>query len=1373
MVTLLTLFRFCQSGRANHGRDAGRNGSYLRYSVFSFVALSLLVGGSGVSAQTSGLRFTHLSTKDGLSHNSVNAILQDSEGFMWFATNDGLNKYDGYSFTVHHPNSTTLTTSFHSNRVAGLCEDRSHRLWAVTEGSGLYEVEKKTGRMIPHPIRSVNAHRWNNQLSVYEDSQGMLWLSTYDGLARYDPAAHQFVLYPSPHREMPIKSVFEDPSHRLWIATSKGLYLFNRQSGQYALVPVSDGSGQQPVFVSFYLDTTQTLWLGTVGNGLYQIDLRKPTLRLMPYNPGGSVNRYVYLNTVRNDGRGGVWLGTTDGLQRVDPILKQVLTYRPSSEEANGLSSVNIQAVYTDRNGTLWIGTDNGIDEQASNRKAFSIYQVRSSVGSANFPENKVNTILVDQQNRLWLSNQHTVYRTDAARKRTTAVPAQLLGNTSTHTNYFFSLLPDSSGIWLSTWDGLYRYDAKTDRFTGYVSTIPGVLVSRAPDGKLWIGGDGTTDSGIASFDPRTHHYTYYKHDPANKNGLPDKFVYALLASRTGDIWIAINGKGISRLNPKTSRFTHYEAGLKAGQLNTNEVLTFYEDRQGIIWAGTNQGGLNRFDPKTGQFTHLTTQDGLPSNRVVGITGDQSGNLWVSTNKGLCRLDQRTNEIRHYDSNAGIPSNDFLENAVFTQPDRLYFGSLNGLVSFNPDSIQDNIKSFPVAITDFKVMNQSRPLTDSVMTLAHDENFLSFEFAALTYTVPQLSRYMYRLVGVDKTWIPGGTRHFANYTNLAPGTYAFQVKASTGDGVWSKRNASIHLTIRPPWWATYWAYGLYTLLFGGGIVGFLRVQTNRIRQRQEIDLRRREAEQLKAVDEVKSRFFSNITHEFRTPLSLIISPVETLLRDSALHPPIRQTLSLVNRNALHLLRLINQLLDLARLEAASMPVTLMYGQLDDFVQQITDSFESITIQKGVTLSYTRENLPAYSQFDADKWEKILVNLVSNAIKFTPAGGTVLVDLRPAHPSPVSESTAIQLVVSDTGTGISPEALPHIFNRFYQVDTSSTRAFEGTGIGLALVKELTELIGGTIAVESQVGRGTTFTLQLPVFPTTENEADGRPVSPKLMPLVSDLSVDLAAVQLDHPIEAVPVDRSSAPLVLLVEDNHDLMAFLANELAISYRVISASNGEEGWRLAQEELPDIIISDVMMPIMDGLELTRLIRNTPETDHIAVLLLTAKASLTSRMDGLELGADDYLSKPFHVAELQLRLRNLISRQQKLSEQYRQQLTQPDQPALSDGQPNPFLDRIYALLDSHLTDPILTVDWLADQLSMSRKTLYRKIDSLTGLAPNELIRQYRLRKAVDFLQAGHNVTETAYLVGFKTASHFTTVFKDHYKKTPSEFFPN
>ncbi|WP_461115163.1 hybrid sensor histidine kinase/response regulator transcription factor [Spirosoma jeollabukense] len=541
-----------------------------------------------------------------------------------------------------------------------------------------------------------------------------------------------------------------------------------------------------------------------------------------------------------------------------------------------------------------------------------------------------------------------------------------------------------------------------------------------------------------------------------------------------------------------------------------------------------------------------------------------------------------------------------------------------------------------------------------------------------------------------------------------------------------------------------------------------------------------QADQLRELDQVKSRFVTNITHEFRTPLALIISPVEKLLQESRFDRPI---LTMVQRNADQLLRLINQLLDLSKLEANQMSVSLNQGNVSDFISQLVALFQRTASHKGITLTVRADHLPEQDHlFDADKWEKILMNLLSNALKFSDMGDLVTLTVSPVWAG--KEMAGVQLQLTDTGIGIAPANLPHIFDRFYQADTSETRVYQGTGIGLALVKELTDVVGGTITVESQLAVGTTFQLTLPVRPLSANVSTRVLIPPGLITTVSQTG----APSIAHSVTPPSLAEKLIPRVLIVEDNDELREFLTGELSPSYHVVKAADGQAGWECTLAELPDIVITDVMMPRMNGYELTRRIKSHPDTDHIAVVMLTAKAALPSRIEGLRQGADDYLSKPFSIDELQLRLSNLITRQQRLGNHYRHQFNLPgavgvdssgvDSPARQPASvpalsTDPFLVRIYGLLDRHLDDSSISVDWLSDQLAMNRKTLYRKVQSLIQLAPADLIRQYRLRKAAELLKAGHNVAETADLVGFSTPSHFTIVFKETYQQTPTEFMAN
>ena len=1317
-------------------------------------------------------QFEHLSMEDGLSNNSVTAILQDRAGFMWFGTREGLNKYDGHTFTVFRPDSRQPNHSFRDSYIRGLCEGRSDQVWAATAGGGLHEVNQKTGAVIPHPIQAAQDNGWNHQHSVYKDRHNSIWVSTSAGLARYEPTRHHFTLYPSPNVDQSITTVFEDRQRRFWVATLRGLYLLNRETGRFTLISTPDSAGNQLYFTAIFQDKQDRLWLGTASPGysLLRLNLRQRPWHLDTYNPGGQLNPFVWRNTIHQDATGIIWVGTTNGLHAIDPISDKIVTYQTDIDRVKGLASSNASVVYHDRSGMLWVGTDNGIDRQGVNTKAFTTIQVKPSVHRASVPENKVNALFRDSRNQLWISNATGVYQQLAGQARFSRIPPETFGSVGGHTNPVSSFLADGpNGIWFGTWDGLYHLDQTTGLFTHYPSAIPAHFIDlhRAPTGDLWIGGEG----GIASFNRTTHQYTYYKNQSGTTDALPIRDVYGLTVSRLGEVWILINQAGICRLNIESGVITRFTAGPK-GRLSSNNVLSIYEDRDMGIWIGTHLGGLNRFDFRTGLFSVITPQEGIPGNSIVGITGDESGKIWLGTDEGLCRVDPVTKALHAYTVKDGLISNDFLHHAVFQQPGQLYFGSENGIVQFNPNRLYDDTRPFPVYITSLSVLDKPRLMDGQQIRLKHDENMVAFGFAALSYAYPEQNQYAYQLVGVNKDWVQNGNRTVVTYTSLAPGTYTFRVKAANSNGFWTKNQATYKVIIDPPWWATWWAYGLYVLLTGGAIWGYIRFYTNRLRQQQELVLNRREAQQLKDLDVLKTRFFSNITHEFRTPLTLIISPVDKMLQENRFDRPMLTT---VQRNAGQLLRLINQLLDLSKLEGNHMPVSLMQGDVAEFVSQLVTQFQQSAAQKGVTLTCTIETLPIHEVvFDADKWEKILTNLLANALKFTPSGGQVTLHMGSVLAG--SELAGIQLELADSGIGIAPDVLPHIFDRFYQVDPSSTRSYGGTGIGLSLVKELVDLLGGTLSVTSQPAAGTTFRLTLPV--QLAQTAEHAPVSNGFAPFTSTVA-PLAWLSAASAVVQQPLNGNDArSCILVVEDNDELREFLVGELSATYQVIQAANGEEGWVLTQSELPDIVLTDVMMPGMDGYELTRCIKTNPATDHIAVVMLTAKSTQQSRLDGLQQGADDYLAKPFSVAELQLRLHNLVSHQQKLAEHYRQQFALPtavsiELEAAKSTVTDPFLVRIYGLLDQHLDDTTIGVDWLADQLAMNRKTLYRKVQSLTQLSPADLIRQYRMRKAAEFLKAGHNVAETADRVGFNTPSHFSLVFRETYQQTPTEFMAN
>jgi signal transduction histidine kinase/DNA-binding response OmpR family regulator/streptogramin lyase len=884
--------------------------------------------------------------------------------------------------------------------------------------------------------------------------------------------------------------------------------------------------------------------------------------------------------------------------------------------------------------------------------------------------------------------------------------------------------------------------------------------------GHLWIGGSVGLKGAIARLDPLTGQFRYYTRDvlrPQSEAALPANgtlnhfLVLDLLVGRKGDIWVA-TARGLNRLNPATGKFTYYLADsvYAKGKLTDNWVRALYEDEQGILWVGTHHGGLNRFNPQTKAFSYFTIREGLPSNQVVSIAADPKGNLWLGTGHGISRFNPARKTFRNFDVRDGLPDDECNLGSVHSREGRLLFGTVNGAVGFQADQIGENTAIPPVHLSGIKVLEKSCPIPTGTLELPYNENFISFEFVALNYEAPEKNQYAFRLEGLDKDWINAGNRRFASYTDLRPGRYIFRVKASNNDGRWNNTGASLKVVIYHPWWQTVWAYSLYAAGLLALTLLARRQLINRERLRSELKFERLASEKLQEVDGLKSRFFANLSHEFRTPLALIRGTVEKL--QAAQVNGHQADYQLLNRQAGHLLDMINQLLDLSKLEAGKLALNAQPENLSAFLKELTRSFVALFESRQLTYRYTLPMQPVWVAMDREKLTRILTNLLTNAAKFTPAGGEV--QFSASIEALQNNTVSLQVVVQDTGIGIAPQLLPHVFDRFFQADPSATRPHEGTGIGLALVKELVELHGGATEVESTEGEGTTFRVRLP-FMLAAREQESKETAPR--PPVSVETMPSIDPQLEP--------TGHGPELLIIEDNADLRAFLKDCFAQNYRVLEASNGTEGLKQALENLPDLVISDIMMAGMSGVELCRRLKTDERTSHIPVILLTAKAEPESKLEGLETGADEYLTKPFDRQELLVRVKNLLDGRKKLQERFRRQLVvQPAEVTVTSADEK-FLHKVFALLEANLSNADFDVSAFSQEMGMSQTHLHRKVTALTGQSANELIRTFRLKKAAGLLAQQHgNVGEIAYLVGFSSPNYFTKCFREYFGQTPTEY---
>ena len=815
-----------------------------------------------------------------------------------------------------------------------------------------------------------------------------------------------------------------------------------------------------------------------------------------------------------------------------------------------------------------------------------------------------------------------------------------------------------------------------------------------------------------------------------------------------------------------------------------------YEEGKGIFWLGSYGAGVTKLDTRTGKTTFYTIEDGLQSNTIHAISGDSSDDLWLLTSLGITRFNPSSLETDRFDFTDGLGGSPVgmavaglfqTGNPTFkSENGTIFFGSNNGLTVFHPDHVQMNQFKPPLAITDFKVSGKSHPLDGKAITLAHHQNFFDIEFVALSFFSSSKNQYAYKLEGLDKDWVYTGTQREARYTNVSPGKYIFRVKGSNNDGVWNEQGASMQVTILPPWWQTWWAYSLYGMLALGLLYGLRQYTVNRERWKHELKLQRIEAEKMHEIDHLKSRFFANISHEFRTPLTLILGPLEKFISRTPEESEDGPVYQMMQRSAHRLLHLINQLLDLSKLEAGSMKLETKPADIVNFLKAIGLSFTSLAERKLIQyqVQYPVEHPVVY--FDADKLEKIITNLLSNAFKFTPAGGEITVTAQlnsadkraiPASFSKAGSSTMVkmlQLKIQDNGAGITAEQQEKIFDRFYQTDTSHTGEQEGSGIGLSLVKELVELHEGEIAVESQPEKGSCFTVRLPLLVADYEQIT---VGEAVVDKGHSTTIPLINTAQDKAEATLTLSATDAPLVLIVEDNADIRQFIRQHLSPAYQVIEACDGAKGYSKAVETIPDLILSDVMMPMMDGVELCRKLKQDEKTAHVPVILLTAKASGEGKIEGLETGADDYIIKPFEASELLVRIKNLIDSRKKLREHYRGQITVEPKSITVTSVDEQFLQRVMQIMEAHMADAAFSVEALGLDVGMSRMQLHRKLKGLTDQSPGEFIRSFRLKRAAMLLTQNYgNISEVAFSVGFNEPAYFTKCFKEQFGQTPSEY---
>ncbi|WP_343329627.1 hybrid sensor histidine kinase/response regulator transcription factor [Polaribacter staleyi] len=1411
---------------------------YLNVNSFKFTLLllvSLCFLSTKITAQND-IYFEHITTQDGLSQNDVNSIYQDKQGFMWFGTHDGLNKYDGYNFTVYNLNQKK-TKSINSNLIFTVTGDNKNNLWIGTSGSGLNFFNRSLEEFshFTHSEKNPNSIASNTIRTIFLDSKNRLWIGTSVGLdfvnlnlvnknrpidsIKFKHASFEGHTPSIRTKKYKTLSIFEDSKNNIWVGNDDGLYklIENKNETIYHFEKIK-----------FKLSSVRTIiedrgrLFFAANSGLYSLNLKNNNLEpklIWRKNFQHSIN---YLLTVNNQ----LWAGTTSGLIQFDnsrthknPRFMGIMTY--NSSKKNGLNKNAITDLFKDKTGIVWVGTNGGgINKFDPQRKQFQHIKNTSKPGSLGY--NKIRSIYEDSNGYLWvgteggslnmlpkqkdennylgfvkfpkINNVFTIQEIQRDGKK-----ILLAGKSNNSSNIQQLDITDPNNI-------------KKVKFDDYNISKGSIFTILEDNNKnLWVGSynNGVTRS-LYNKKTKTYKKDILAFNYKDSLSISSDIIRNILEDKKGNIWFA-TGNGLcvlpkAQIKKEKPKFTIYKSNANnKNSISHNYILELFESKNGDLWIGTFGGGLNKYIPATDstevKFLTYKEKNGLPNNVVKGVLEDDDANLWISTNKGLSKFNPQTESFMNYDINDGLQDDEFQELARVKRKDgQLLFGGVNGFNAFTPKEIKNNSYEAETIVTNFSISNKpiqigeeingrillKKPLNNkSEIALNYDENSISFEFTALHYAAPEKNEFAYKLEGFDKDWVyTDSKRRYATYTNLSSGNYTLKVKASNNDKLWDSTPFEISLKIAPPFWLTKLAYFLYLLLILGILLLYRRYTIISTSKKHSLELEHVEKEKTDELQRIKLEFFTNITHEFTTPLTLIKGPLNFLQKQGRKLDEniVQEQYKLMQKNTDYLLRLISQLLDFRKMNQGKMRLVLRKSNIVEFIKEVSEPFQFLAQKNLINFTIEAPDNSLKTWFDHDTIEKIINNLLSNAFKFTPDKGDIKIRITKENETnvifkkPNKDFNFVYIQVKDSGKGMDETKIENIFERFFSEKNKEKKNSKGIGIGLAFVKDIVELHQGEIKVISKYNEGTNFIFRLPIEQKAYlniPEITCKETSESDFLIRSSESDSLAISINDEIVDQTLNEKSKSdlPVLLVVDDNEDIRAFIKLSLRNKYNIYTAENGQEGFELANKLIPKIIISDIMMPIMDGIEFCNKIKTKKETSHIPVILLTAKLSKENEILGLKTGADAYIRKPFDVEILELKLNNILNFREELRNRFNLEITLQPKEITVTSVDERFLQQAMEVVEEHMTNTDFNVEMLIKEMGYSRTNLYTKFKEITGLSSSEFIRSIRLKRAVQlFEQSDLSVKEIMYMTGFNTASYFAKCFKKQFGVIPSEY---
>ncbi|TLX74349.1 response regulator [Labilibacter sediminis] len=1369
--------------------------------------------------------FQNVGMKDGFAQNTVYDIHQDNDGFMWFATPNGLYRYDGYEFEIFE-NDPYDSTTVSNNEVIKISESVNGHLWILNRNV-LNRFDPQTKTFHRYPLKELGLQSYR---TVYADKNkpNHIWIGTKENLGLIVLNEKSFevekIYYPiienvkrNQYRDFIVRLLEQDSKGNMWVAYRNKLCRITEKDGDIKITH----TGSHGFITCMELDSNDNLLVGyaigaskviiTEDDLIYNtVDTR---LKLLPGLSGERINQIIS----SNDGSTRLF-SWENGIQEIsaDGELGQ---FYPTFKSIDKFNKGNFSKCYIDNTDVLWIGTYRGGLYKASlKRKPF--YTIKAATANnTGLSDRFVNQISSDQNGNVWLGTINggmNKIHIDGPKVKVFPDFNEKLGIEG-DARCWGTLFDSKNNLWISVLgSGLIKvqYDKSGNRkkvsyfnskdYEGFNIDLT-YMFYEDQTGVVWMGNHNEHGIGYIDESGAEEKFIQLEHDKLNNLS-----VSAIYRDNKGGLWIGALNSGVFKVSLDENlkvleviNIVHSNSNVEF--LRSNPVFGFKEDSEGVIWMATFGAGLiklmtNQISGEL-EFKYYQKKDGLPSAAVYSILEDDNKFLWLSTDEGISKFDPVKEVFQNFNFYDGLQNNNFRKWSAWKSKDGImYFGGTNGFTYFDPLEVKSRESTSTVQITKMNVRHKkfafqsfsyhasdSIDYKNNIIVLEPNQNTLALEFAALQFDNPHKSSYQYKLEGVDDRWIEtSADKRYASYSFLKPGSYTFKVKSSNGDGVWNNEYAALNIYIQPYWYQTWWAILMYFVFIGLVVFIGLRMQYRRHKLRTQLEVEKHERTSVLELNKAKLSFFTNISHEIKTPLTIIAGLVDKNLSQIALPYEVGRDFGVIMKNTKRMLRLVSQLLDFRKVEAGHLPTNFVKSDLIAFLTELSESFEVFTAQRNIKFKFRAKQADLDVVFDPDKMEKIITNLVSNAFKYTNDGGEIslIVDSLEndlSHSKIPDEfrqasSDYIVLKISDNGKGIPVDQIDNIFDQFYQVEYHSSykEVDKGSGLGLAFTNMLIKLQKGFVFVESELGAGSSFYVILPKYQQGFNEEEIKS-DVHIRNVLNDVKEEFAPVAEEKIINVFkPEDHIQFhdKEILIVEDNVEIRAFLKDFLAPGFKVYEAENGVEGLKLAEERIPDLIISDVMMPEMDGYEMCSKIKENEKTNHIPIILLTANAQTEHRIEGIKAGADSYIPKPFNLEHLKIRIQKLLELRSKLKKKYIDHAgEQPLEEIDVNLEDKEFLKNLEGVIETNLSNSEYTVKDIEKDMGYSRMQLYRKLKSISDLSAVEFMRSYRLRRAVDMMHSTSlRVTEIAFNVGFTNVSYFGKCFKAKYGKIPSEF---